>query len=165
LSYIDIALVIIVILGTVKGYKEGFLMELFSLLGIILGILGGFKLMGIALIYLSSEFDLDEKILPYIAFAVIFITIVLVVTLIGRSLKLYIDKSFLGRVDQAAGALLGLFKTAFLLSVVIWLLSSFHFQFPEKWSDDSKILPKIDAIAPEVAAWVGTFFPSFNDIF
>jgi membrane protein required for colicin V production len=165
LSYIDIALVIFVILGAVKGYKDGFLMELFSLVGIILGILGGFKLMGVALIYLSSQFDIDEKVLPYVAFAVIFIAIVVVVTLLGRSLKLYIDKSFLGRVDQAAGALLGLFKTAFLLSVALWLLNSFHFEFPEKWSDDSKILPKIAAIAPEVAAWVGTLFPSFNDLF
>jgi membrane protein required for colicin V production len=165
LSYIDIALVIIVILGTVKGYKEGFLMELFSLLGIILGILSGFKLMGIALIYLSSKFNIDEKVLPYIAFAVIFFAILLVVTLLGRSLKLYIDKSFLGRVDQAAGALLGLFKTAFLLSVAIWLLDSLHYQFPDSWSDNSKILPRIAAIAPEVAAWIGTFFPSFNDIF
>lgn len=165
MSYIDIALVIVVILGAVKGYREGFLMELFSLLGIILGILGGFKLMGLALIYLSDHFNVDEKVLPYIAFGIVFIAILLIVTLIGRSLKLYIDKSFLGKVDQAAGAFLGLFKTAFLLSVALWLLDSFHVGFPENWSADSVVLPKIAAIAPAVATWVGAFFPSFKDIF
>jgi membrane protein required for colicin V production len=164
-SPIDIALVIIIILGAYKGYKDGFLLELFSLLGIILGTLGGFKLMGLALIFLSDYIDVDEKYLPYIAFAIVFIAIVLLVTLIGRALRASIDKSFLGRVDEVAGSFLGLFKTAFLLSVGLWLVKSFQYEFPQNWTDDSFVMPKIAAIAPEVAHWVGSFFPSFHDIF
>jgi membrane protein required for colicin V production len=165
LSYADIALIILLILGAYKGYKEGFLMELFSLLGIILGILGAFKLMGLALIYLSNEFNIDEKVLPYIAFALVFILIVVIVTLIGRALKASIDKTFLGKVDESMGGLLGLFKTAFLLSVAIWLLDSFHYHFPERWTEDSKVLPKIAGIAPAITAWLGQFIPFFHDIF
>jgi membrane protein required for colicin V production len=165
LSWIDIALAIIIILGAVKGYREGFLMELFSLLGIVLGILGGFKLMGVVLIYLSDEFNIDKKILPYIAFAVVFILIVIGVTLIGKMLKASIDKSFLGRVDEGAGAALGLIKTVFLISVVLWLLDSVSYEFPEKWTNGSQIMPFVAGFAPQVTEWVGDLIPAFNDIF
>ena len=165
MSIADIALVILLILGAVKGYREGFLMELFSLLGIILGVLGGFKLMGMALIYLSDEFNIDENVLPYIAFATVFIIIVVLVTLTGRAIKASIDKTFLGRVDESMGGILGLLKTAFLLSVVIWLLHSFHFEFPEHWTADSTVFPRVAKIAPAVTRWIGQFIPFFHDIF
>jgi membrane protein required for colicin V production len=165
LSGLDFALVIVVIIGAVKGYRDGFLMELFSLLGIILGILGGFKLLGLALIFLTDHFDIDKKILPYVAFGVVFIIIVVIVTLIGRALKASIDKSFLGRVDQAAGAGLGLVKTVFLLSVALWLVSSFHYEFPEKWTKNSVILPYVEGFAPKITSWLGDLIPAFNDIF
>jgi len=165
LSIADIAIILLLILGAYKGYRDGFLMELFSLLGIILGVLGGFKLMGMVLIYLSNEFNIDEKVLPYIAFAIVFIVIVVLVMLVGRALKASIDKTFLGKVDESMGGILGLFKTAFLLSVAIWLLQSFHYQFPEHWTADSKILPRVAKIAPAVTHWIGQFIPFFHDIF
>src|SRR4051812_31565077 len=103
MSGIDIVLVIFLLFGIYSGYKEGFLLELFSLLGIFLGILGGFKLMGWAMVLLSDKFNIDKKVLPYLAFAVVFIGIVIGVSLLGKMLKLSIDKSFLGKADQAAG--------------------------------------------------------------
>lgn len=165
MSGVDIALILIILFGGFRGYRQGFLMELFSVLGLVLGILGGFKLMGMALLYLQGQFNIDKKVLPYIAFALVFIVIVIAVSLIGRMLKASIDKSFLGRVDEAAGALLGLLKTVFLISVVLWILDSFHYKFPENWTNNSKILPMIAGFAPKVTAWIGTFVPAVNDIF
>jgi membrane protein required for colicin V production len=165
LNVVDIVLIIIVLLGSYKGYRDGFLMELFSLLGIILGILGGFKLMGIALVYLSEHFDIDKKMLPYIAFGVVFLIIVIVVSLVGRMLKASIDKSFLGRVDQAAGAVLGLIKVIFLLSVAMWLLNAVRWELPEKWTSSSRIMPLIAEFAPTVSGWIGEWIPAFHDIF
>lgn len=165
MSGVDIALIILALLGAYKGYKDGFLLGLFTLLGIVLGILGGFKLMGIALIYLSDEFDIDKKVLPYVAFGIVFIAIVIVVSLLGRMLKASIDKSFLGRVDEGAGAALGLLKTAFLISVALWIVNSLHWQLPEEWTANSRIMPVIAGFAPKVTSWVGELIPSFNDIF
>jgi membrane protein required for colicin V production len=165
LSVVDIVLIIIVLLGSYKGYRDGFLMELFSLLGIVLGILGGFKLMGIALVYLTNHFDIDKKMLPYIAFGVVFLIIVVVVSLMGRMLKASIDKSFLGRVDQAAGAALGLVKVIFLLSVAMWLLDAVHWELPEKWTSGSRIMPLIAEFAPTVSDWIGDWIPALHDTF
>jgi membrane protein required for colicin V production len=152
-------------LGAYGGYREGFLMELFSLLAIVLGVLGGFKLMGQAMILLANKFNVDKVVLPYIAFGVVFIIIVIVVTLLGRLIKASIDKNFLGRVDQAAGALLGMLKVTFLLSVVIWIMNSLRVDTLDHWSEGSRLYPKVASFAPMVTNLVSEFVPVFKNIF
>lgn len=165
MSYIDIALIVFMIFGAYSGYKEGFLMELISLLAILLGILGGFKLMGSAMLVLDQKFNIDEAVLPYIAFAVVFILVVVLVTLLGRSIKASMDKSFLGRVDQSAGAFLGFFKTAFMLSVVLWILHSLQVIFPDKWTAGAWLYPKVSTLAPSITDWISEYIPAFEDVF
>jgi membrane protein required for colicin V production len=165
LSWVDILLVAIFIFAAINGYREGFLMELFSLLALLLGVLGSFKLLGWAIVFLDDQFDIDEKYLPYVAFAVVFILIVIAVRLLGNLIKLSIDRSFLGRVDQIAGCFLGVVRSAFILSVMLWLADSFKVQFPDKWTNDSWLLPKVAAFAPLLTEWLGEFFPFFHDVF
>lgn len=165
MSYIDIALIIFMLLGAFSGYKEGFIMELVTLAAVLLGILGGFKLMGSAMVLLDQKFNIDEAVLPYIAFGVVFVIVVLLVTLLGRAIKASIDKSFLGRLDQSAGALLGFFKTAFMLSVGLWILHSLQVSFPEKWTHEAWLYPKISSLAPTITDWISEYLPVFEDVF
>ena len=165
MSIADIAICIIILVGAYAGYKEGFLMELFSFLALLLGVLGGFKLMGWAMLYLADHFNVDKNVLPYVAFAVVFIAIVILVRMLGNMIKLSLDKSFLGRVDQVAGGFLGIIKTGFILSVLIWLFDSLRFNFPDKWTADSWLFPKVATLAPSVTAWIGEWFPVFRDVF
>jgi membrane protein required for colicin V production len=164
LSSVDIALIAIIIIGAISGYREGFLMELFSFVALVLGVLGAFKLLGWAMLFLSDHFDVDKDILPYVAFGVVFLAIVIVVKLIGNMLKLSIDKSFLGRVDQIAGAALGLLKTIFIVSVLLWIADSLHYHLPDRWTEDSWLLPQVASFAPEIADWVSEVFPIFRDV-
>ena len=165
MSTADIALILLILIGAISGYREGFLMELFSFAAIILGILGGFKLMGEAMIFLSGEFDINATVLPYVAFALVFIAILIGVRLLGKLVKLSIDRTFLGQIDRAAGAALGLLKGAFLLSVCLWILSALDFHLPERWTENSWLLPKIETFAPLVTQWIGGYVPFFKDVF
>ena len=165
MSKADILLLIFFLIGAYSGYKNGFLMSLFSILAIVLGVLGGFKLMGLAMIYLQEEFHADKEVLPYIAFIIIFVLIVVVVTLIGRMIRDSIDKTFLGSMDKAMGACLGIFKTAFMFSVIIWITDSIKVVPPEDWTTNSWLYPFTASIAPKVSAWVGGFIPFFKEIF
>lgn len=165
MSTADIALGALILLGAFLGYREGFLMELFSFAAILLGVLGAFKLMGYAMILLGDEFNMNETFLPYVAFALVFIAILIAVRLLGKIIKVSIDKTFLGQVDQAAGAGLGLIKAAFLLSVSLWILDALDLDLPEKWTSDSWLLPRIESFAPQVTLWLGDYVPFFRDIF
>jgi membrane protein required for colicin V production len=165
MSKADLILIVVLFIGAYSGYKEGFLMELFGLLAIVLGVLGGFKLMGYAMIYLQDEFHADKATLPYIAFFVVFIIIVIIVTLIGRMFKHMADKSFLGSMDKALGACLGMFKTAFVVSVIVWITDSLKLALPTAWTDDAWLFPFVASLAPDLASWLGGFIPFFKEIF
>ena len=165
MSTADILIALVVIAGAFAGYREGFLMELISLIAILLGVLGGFKLMGEGMMFLQDRFHADKSTLPYISFAVIFIIIVVLVNLLGKFVKHSIDKTFLGTADQAMGALLGAFKTLFMLSIALWIADSLKWTPKESWTEGSWLYPFTALLAPRTADWIGGFLPVFREIF
>lgn len=165
MNWFDIVLVIIIVFGAVGGYREGFLMEVISLLAIFLGVLAGFKLLGKAMVMLGSRFDINQSMLPYIAFGVVFLIIVVAVSLLGQLIKASINKSVLGRIDQAMGALVGMIKIIFMMSVFIWLMDSMELDFFSKLTADSRLTPWLEDVAPRATALVGSVIPFFSDVF
>jgi membrane protein required for colicin V production len=162
---VDIVIAIILVVGAITGYRRGFLLELFFLLAIVVGVFIGFRLMGSGVEYLSKEFNADREVLPYISFAVIFLIVMIGVSLIGRSIKNSLDKTFLGTIDSAAGAALGVIKHAFGISVTIWLIEAFQAPFPEGWKEDSTLYPIAAKVAPTLSEYFGDFLPFFKETF
>jgi membrane protein required for colicin V production len=165
LSKVDIILIIILLIGAISGYKKGFLSELFSLLGILLGVLAGFKLMGAAMLLLDEHYDINEEVLPYAAFGVVFIIVVIGVVLLGKFFQSSLEKTLLGSVDKVAGGALGILKTAFMLSVLLWITSSLRITIPEHLTEDSWLYETLVKFAPAVTSWVAKIFPVFGDLF
>ena len=165
MTIMDVLLIIVLLMGAFGGYRKGFLAELFSLLGIVLGILAGFKLMGIAMVNLTRYYDIDDKILPYVAFGIVFVIVAILVSLMGKFLKSSIEKTVLGNVDQLAGSILGIFKAAFMASVILWIISSVKMNLPDHWTEDSFLYPPIATLAPTLTSWVAEIFPVFSDLF
>jgi membrane protein required for colicin V production len=163
LSIVDIVLTLIILAGAYGGYKDGLLISLFSFIAIILGVLGGFKLMGSAMILLGQNYKVDESILPYAAFGLVFIVIVICVGLLGRLIKAAIQKSLLGPVDQIAGALFGIAKVAFMLSIILWITDSLKLRLPEELTANSWLQPAIANFAVEVTQLIGGFLPFLDD--
>jgi membrane protein required for colicin V production len=165
LSKADIVIAIILAVGTFLGYKRGFLMELFFLLAIVVGVFAGFKLMGLGMDYLNQKFNADKEVLPYISFLLIFVIVLLIVIFIGGRIKKSMDKTFLGRMDEIAGAILGLVKYAFSISILLWLVDSFKINLPSDWVNDSVLYPVVAQVAPTAASFFGDFLPFFKETF
>jgi membrane protein required for colicin V production len=165
LSKVDIVLALILALGAYLGYRRGFLMELFFLLAIVLGIFVSFKLMRWGMEVLQREFNADKAFLPYISFAIIFILVMVLVIFFGRRIKNSIDTGFLGKIDSLAGAVLGMMKYAFCLSVIIWLAESLKINFPESWNTGSRLYPLTAKFAHNLSGFLGGFVPFFKEIF
>ena len=165
MTTIDIVLIVFVAIGAFSGYRKGFLMELITLVGLILGILGGFKLMGHAMLMLDDRFNIDEKVLPYIAFAVVFVVIIVVVALIGKMIQTWLDKTLLGSADKVAGAVLGMLKMTFMVSVVIWILDALQISVLDSMGEDSKLYALTASVAPILTSWIAEVIPAFRDIF
>jgi membrane protein required for colicin V production len=164
-NMLDSILVVIIIVGAVSGYQKGFLYSLFSLLAVFLGMLGGFKLMGIVMIKLSAYFEVDQQLLPYAAFGAVFLLIVVIVKLLGSLFQASLEKTLLGRADRLAGALLGALKTIFMVSVILWILDSLSFHIPGHWTEDSGLYEFTSNFAPETTNWAGKYVPAFYGLF
>ena len=160
---VDIVLLVVLLFGAYNGYKKGFLMELIAVFALILGIVGGFKLIhwGIDLLdeYITSE------ILPFLSFFIIFIGIVILVNVLGKLLKEVVHMTPLGSVDSLAGGLIGLVKWAFGISVLIWIFSSFDIHLPTDATGDSTIYPLVVSFAPWTADKVAILFPFLDQAF
>ena len=165
MSPLDIFLAIILLGGAYGGYKDGFILSLFSLIAIVLGLLGGFKLMGWAMVFLADQYNVDQKVLPYLAFAFVFLIIVISVSLLGKFIKVAVNKSLLGQFDQIVGALLGFIKMTFTISIALWITDSLKINFPERWEAKSWLYPITAGFAPQIANWISDILPVFEDIF
>jgi membrane protein required for colicin V production len=165
LSTIDIVIIIFVLFGAYRGYKDGFLMGMVTLLALVLAILAAFKLTGEGMEFLQEHFNADKEFLPYLSFFLIFLGVIILVTLLGKFLRHSIDKTFLGRIDEGAGALLGAVKTLFTLSVLMWIVDSLKMDLPEHWTEGSVVYPFTAHLAPSFANWVAQFLPFLVDVF
>ncbi len=165
MSKVDIVLLVLAAFGAWSGYREGFLMEVISLLGIVLGVLLAFKLMGEGMIFLEERFDVNRTVLPYVTFMVIFFLVVIGVRMLGSLVKYSIDKTFLGSADQSLGAVVGALRTLLMLSVFIWILDSLKITPHAEWIEDSWLYPFTARLAPTIANWTGQLIPFFNEIF
>jgi len=165
LSKIDIAITVLLVLGAYFGYKRGFLAELFFFTALVLGVLVGFRFVGWGVTYLHNHFNADTDFLPYLSFFIIFIAVVVLVIFIGNRIKHLMDQTFLGKIDSIAGAVLGLMKYAFSVSVIFWLATKVNYTFPQSWTHGSWLYPKILGFAKAVSEFFGYSLPFFKETF
>ena len=122
MSFIDIILLAIFIIAGFHGYKKGFVNQLASLIGLLLGIWGAIKFSDYTAGFLTEHFHITSEYLSLIAFAVTFIIIVIIVHFIGNIVESIFEMAFLGFANSILGVVFGVLKTAFILSVVLVIM-------------------------------------------
>lgn len=124
MNLLDYIIIITMVYLIVKGIFRGFIREIASLAGIIIGII-------VAYVYLPalSEFLKNylpsSQFLPFVSFAVIFALILVIFNIIGWGLMKSLKKAFLGWFDKSLGACLAVFKGIILIYVALILLTFF----------------------------------------
>ena len=140
MNYLDIIIAIPLIWGIYKGVTRGFVFEIALLMALILGVMGGVKLSKSASVYVKEFLNTSATWLPYVSFLVVFIIIVVLVILFAKLLESMLKISALGPANKIAGAIFGMLKWAFILSVVLHLFkpadSRYHI-IPEQKKQDS----------------------------
>ncbi len=165
MSIFDIVIIGLLAFGAFKGYRKGFLLEVVAILSFILAIIGGFKLLHWGMSILSDRFEINGELLPYIAFLLIFIVIVLAVNFLGKVLKRIVDMTLLGSLDNVAGACLAILKWGFGISIILWLSNSFGISPSDDWTEDSLLFPYLLTLAPRLVDLVSGVLPFATDLF
>ena len=165
MNAVDIVLLLLLVLGAYKGYTKGLLLEIIGIIAFFVALIAGFQLLQWAMNLLSTQLDISESLLPYIAFLLLFAAIVIGINLLGRALKKILDMTFFGTFDNLIGALVGLMKWALALSVLIWLINTLEIKLPDEVVADSFVYAVLEPFAPQVFSMMGDIVPAVKSMF
>lgn len=115
---IDIVISVILAVGLIRGVVKGFINELASLLSVILGVFGAYYFADTLQVYFKKWFDWNVEYIQLFAFIIVFISIVIAVTLIGKAVTKLVSYIALGLINRMLGGVFGAFKVALILLVV-----------------------------------------------
>lgn len=121
--WIDIVLLILVIIGIIRGWQHGFIISVFITAAWILGIMGALKFCSVAAITIRDKFHWDSNYLPVIAFILVFLLIALMIYLIGKALEKVVEVAQLGFINKLLGIVLRVSVLFFVFSLFIWLIN------------------------------------------
>lgn len=119
--------------------------------------------MGWGATILAERVDNLTFMLPFIAFIMIFLGVILIIRGLGFLIKKTIDLTLLGSFDSLAGAILGVIKSAFAISLFIWVTVSFEFSFLQEWKSKSIVYGYVEPIAPVFIRWVDQYVPFIQE--
>lgn len=158
MNFIDLIIIVLLILGAVRGFTDGFIKEFASLLALILGIWGAIRFSSFTADRLYEYFDMTGRYVGILAFFITFVIIVILIHFIGMIIDKFVDAIELSFLNRLAGILFGLFKTALILSVIFVILNAIHARhpfLPEDKIAQSKFYNPIADIAPAIFPIIG----------
>ncbi|HUV00169.1 MAG TPA: CvpA family protein [Bacteroidales bacterium] len=158
MNYIDFIIIILLVFGVARGFTDGLVRELASLLALILGIWGAIKFSAFTAGRLYDYFDMTGQYVGIIAFLITFIVIVIIIHFIGMIVDRFVDAISLGFLNRILGMVFGIFKTALILSVIFVVLNAIdarHPFLPKARIEQSRLYNPIADIAPAIFPIIG----------
>lgn len=150
MNWLDIVIILILAGGLASGYKNGFVGELASLAGLVLGIWGAIKFSWWTADLLEG-FGLKFSLMPVISFIVTFLIITIIMQIIAGIVSKLLEAISLNWINRIAGIFAGVFKAAIFLSVILLVLDAIsdrHPVIPEAAKSKSLLYEPVSEIVP-----------------
>jgi len=148
--YLDLIIIVFLAWGMIRGFKRGLIIELCTLMALVLGVFGAYYFGSEMADYLIREFNTDRRVSLVLAFAILFVGIVIAVYFFGETLEQVVKLVALGLINKLAGLIFGAAKFAILLSGIVFLMEGFPFTqdlVSRKWKNESYLYEPIEEIS------------------
>jgi len=156
-------LLLLLFWGGYSGFKKGLILEIFSIGALVLAALGSMRLLD-GTIGLCTEWYHDQSgLLPYIAFVLLFVIILITITWVGKFFKSLIKPTLLGSLDRLLGSILGIVKWSVCSSAFLWLGGLVQLKVPEAYTEGTFLFPIIEALGPQLLAWCASWVPYIQE--
>ena len=116
-NYIDVIILLPLVYGAYKGFSQGLIVEMSTLFALVLGVFISLRYAVNVEGFLKDFVALPESYAYYIAFAVTFLLVIIVMHLLGKLLTKLIDMVSLGLFNKLFGIVLGVLKAAIVVCV------------------------------------------------
>lgn len=124
MSFLDIVLSIFIVLGLIRGSRNGLFVELASLVSFFIGIYIAVKFS-----YLVGNIigDGNSKSVKVVAFIITMIAVIVGIHMLAKLLSGIASTLFLGWLNKLGGAFFAVLKTILLLGIVLSLFQKVNF--------------------------------------
>lgn len=161
---IDLIFAALLVMAIFKGYQKGLIIAIFSIIAFILGLAAALKLSTVVAGYLKDSINVSAKWLPFIAFALVFFGVVLLVRLGGKLVEKAFQVALLGWVNRIGGIFLYATLYTIILSIFIFYAEKLQLIQPAT-IQSSQTYSFIQPWGPKVMDSFGSVIPWFKDMF
>ena len=126
MNVLDVFIGIFLIVGLVKGFRNGFFVELASLVSILFGIFIAIKFSYLTKTYLENHGTWNPKTIQVVAFALTFIFVIIGVSMLAKVFTAIANFAFLGLANSILGAVFGLLRTILVMSILLNLFQKLN---------------------------------------
>jgi membrane protein required for colicin V production len=120
LNMIDLFFYVILILAIVRGWTQGLIMGLFTMICGLIGLAAAVKLSAVLATHMKSGMHMTSRWLPVFAFIVVFLIVIVITRWIGTFLEKITKLVLLGWLNKLGGVLLFLVLYISVYSVVLF---------------------------------------------
>jgi membrane protein required for colicin V production len=161
---IDFTFAALLILAIIKGYQKGLILAIFSILAFIIGLAAALKLSTVVAAYLKDSISVSAKWLPFIAFALVFFIVVVLVRLGAKLVEKTFQAVLLGWVNRIGGILL--YATLYLIILSIFVFYAEKLQLLQPATIQYSVTYNfIQPWGPKLMDNIGNLIPFFKDMF
>lgn len=153
MNWIDITILVVLAVTTIKGLFDGFIKQVSSLLGVIFGIaFAGLFSHRLKAIFLDFSPEMPEVIVTILSYLIAFLIIFVAIKLIGTLLRRIFKAASLGSIDYFFGGVLGMVKWLLILSLLCNVIDRLDPQsrhlIPQKVKQESYMYYALKSIVP-----------------
>lgn len=153
MNWIDITILVLLAVTTIKGLFDGFVKQVSSLLGIVLGIaFAGLFFQGFKSLLLKFFSDMPEVIATALGYIIAFLIIFVVIRCVGILLHKIFRAASLGSVDYFFGGVLGAVKCLLIVSLLLNAIDRIDpeakYLIPKKVKQSSYLYYTVKSIVP-----------------
>ena len=124
MNFIDLLILVPLLLAAWKGFKRGFIIEIFIVLALLVGIYCGIHFSDYTSDLIKDKLNVSSIYLPLISFALTFTVIAVGIYFIGKMLEKVIKIAQLSLLNKLGGVFFSVVKTLYFMSTLFLLIAS-----------------------------------------
>jgi membrane protein required for colicin V production len=159
---IDVLFLLFMVMAIFRGFRQGFIIAIFSTLSLIIGLAAAIRLSAAVASWATHQ--LSSRWPPVIAFLLVFVAVVIVVRLGARLAEKAVDLALMGWLNKLAGIILYAAIYTVILSVLLFYAVQVHL-IARTTLASSVTYPFIRPWGPVVIDEFGKFVPWFEGMF
>lgn len=126
MNILDIILILPLLYGTWRAFQKGFVMALFTVLALLIGLYAAFQFSNQLTLFISNHYYTSiPKYLPAISFILLFLIVGACIYFGGKALEQVLKITKLSFLNKLFGALLGLLKWGYFVGGILFFIEAF----------------------------------------